>query len=100
MSSSLTSRTIPYFFFTISYAVVAELADALSSGGSGVIRESSNLSNRTNLTMDKSHRRMRFFTLLFYSCYNTSIEFTYLGAGNGKIYIPVVTGTDCCHCVF
>lgn len=30
-----------------SYAVVAELADALSSGGSGVIRESSNLSDRT-----------------------------------------------------
>ncbi len=35
-------------FGLISYAVVAELADALSSGGSGAIRESSNLSNRTN----------------------------------------------------
>lgn len=32
---------------TALYAVVAELADALSSGGSGVIRESSNLSDRT-----------------------------------------------------
>lgn len=32
---------------SILYAVVAELADALSSGGSGVIRESSNLSDRT-----------------------------------------------------
>ena len=37
-----------YLLFLISYAVVAELADALSSGGSGAIRESSNLSDRTN----------------------------------------------------
>ena len=36
-----------FLVVTTKYAVVAELADALSSGGSGVIRESSNLSNRT-----------------------------------------------------
>ena len=53
VSSSLTSRTIPSLFLYLSlYAVVAELADALSSGGSGFIRESSNLSNRTISTYE------------------------------------------------
>lgn len=39
---------IPQCCCKTQYAVVAELADALSSGGSGVIRESSNLSDRTS----------------------------------------------------
>ena len=44
---------------TILYAVVAELADALSSGGSGVSRESSNLSDRT--TQQELDIRMNVF---------------------------------------
>jgi hypothetical protein len=45
---------------------VAELADALSSGGSGFIRESSNLSNRTSHSL-RSHLRMRFFCEEYFS---------------------------------
>ena len=67
VSSSLTSRTIPSLFLYLSlYAVVAELADALSSGGSGFIRESSNLSNRTSHSL-RSHLRMRFFCEEYFS---------------------------------
>ena len=43
------------------HAVVAELADALSSGGSGNTRESSNLSNRTNPKMKDAPKGVFFF---------------------------------------
>ena len=59
--------TAPYHLNFISqHAVVAELADALSSGGSGFIRESSNLSNRTSHSL-RSHLRMRFFCEEYFS---------------------------------